>query len=159
MFPWFVFTQLSSKNGRPVFSPGHRTRSSVGAGRSRDVIQSVVLRHNVLVKALYAELVDEHGGLMVGTEQASGLGGFVDAVVKRSAQRYWIYEVKVAATASDAIRQALGQLLEYAYRPGAWNPERMYVVGEPAIDARSRRFLARLRDDFGLPIEYRRVIV
>lgn len=60
---------------------------------------------------------------------------------------------------SDAIRQALGQLLEYAYREGAWNPERLYVVGEAILDAGSKRFLRRLRDDFGLPIEYRQIVV
>lgn len=158
MFPWFVFTQLRSKNGRPAFTPGHRPRTPVGAGRGRVAIESTVLRHNSLVETLYAELVDEHGRTAVGTEQPSGLGGFVDAVVKRNDKRYWIYEVKVAATASDAIRQALGQLLEYGYREGAWNPERLYVVGEATIDAESKKFLSRLRADFGIPIEYRQVV-
>jgi hypothetical protein len=158
MFPWFVFTQLVSKNGRPAFTPGHRPRTRVGAGRERAAIESTELRHNFLVGALYAELADEHGHAAVGTEQPSGLGGFVDAVVKRNDKCFWIYEIKVAATASDAIRQALGQLLEYGYRDGAWNPERLFVVGEAPIDAESGKFLSRLRDEFDLPIQYRQLV-
>jgi hypothetical protein len=159
MFPWFVFTQLVSKHGRPTFTHGHRPRAQAGTGRGRVKIGSIALRHNLLVETLYAELVDEHGRVAVGTEQPSGLGGFVDAVVKRDDRHYWIYEVKVAASASDAIRQALGQLLEYGYREGAWNPEKLYVVGEAAIDAESRKFLNRLRKEFGLPLEYRRIVI
>jgi len=159
IFPWFVFTQLDGKNGRPVFTPGHRKRLHATSGGARTEPQTINLRHNLLVENLHAALIDEHGEKTVGTEQPSGLGGFVDAVVKLSEQRFWIYEVKVSATASDAIRQALGQLLEYAFREGAWNPRKMFVVGEPALDAGSRKFLARLHSKFRLPIEYRQIIV
>ncbi len=158
MFPWFVFTQLEGKGGRPVFTPGHKSRLRAGVGTNRVGIEYIKLRHNLLVETLYAELVDEHGRKVVGTEQPSGLGGFVDAVVKLGDARFWIYEVKVATTASDAIRQALGQLLEYAFREGAWNPQKMFVVGEPALDEGSRKFLSRLRREFELPVEYRQVI-
>jgi hypothetical protein len=158
MFPWFVFTQLEGKDGRPAFTPGHKSRVLAGTGTNRIGIETINLRHNLLVETLYAELVDEYGRKVVGTEQPSGLGGFVDAVVKLGDARYWIYEVKVATTASEAIRQALGQLLEYAFREGAWNPQKIFVVGEPALDEGSRRFLSRLRSQFELPVEYRQVI-
>lgn len=159
MFPWFIYTQLRGKNGRPVFTPGHRKRPHATSGHSSPETYTITLRHNLLVDTLHTELVDEHNEDAVGTEQPSGLGGYVDAVVQHSERRFWIYEVKVAETASDAIRQALGQLLEYAFREGAWNPQKMFVVGEPALDEGSRRFLSRLRKEFALPIEYRQVVV
>jgi hypothetical protein len=157
MFPWFVFGQLPGNDGRPAFAPGHRPRAKVGVGGQRTVLESMDLRHNAIVEALYLDLVAEHGVEAVGCEQPSGLGGFVDVVVRRDQGTFWIYEVKVAGSASDAIRQALGQLLEYAYRDGAWNPERLYVVAEGAIDAECQKYLGRLRSQFNLPIEYRRV--
>ena len=157
MFPWFVFTQIDDRDGRPLFTPGHRSRSRTGAGRDGRAVEAIVLRHNLLVESLYAELSAQYGRKAVGTEQPSGLGGFVDAIVRVTGERYWIYEVKVTDTASDAIRQALGQLLEYAYRQGAWNPQRMFVIAEPPLDGASRRYLARLRRQFKLPIAYRQL--
>jgi hypothetical protein len=159
MFPWFVYTQLEGTDGRPMFTPGHRSRSWTGIGHKRTETELTVLRHNLLVARLYSELSTEHGSRAVGTEQPSGLGGFVDAVVKFDDKRCWIYEVKVTSTASDAIRQALGQLMEYAYRDGAWNPEKMFVVCEALLDAGSERFLSRLRVEFQVPLEYRRIVV
>lgn len=159
MFPWFIFSQVASKHGRPAFTPGHRPRARSAAGRDRLEVGAITLRHNLLVETLHARLADEFGRDAVGTEQPSGLGGLVDAVVKYDDKSYGIYEVKVTATASDAIRQALGQLLEYAYREGAWDPEKMFVVGEAPLDAESRQFLARLREQFTIPIQYRRLVV
>jgi len=159
MFPWFVYIQLTGTDGRPVFTPGHRPRARTGRGRKRTETELTVLRHNMLVEKLYNDLSAEHGRKAVGTEQPSGLGGFVDAVVKFDDERCWIYEVKVTSTASEAIRQALGQLMEYAYRDGAWNPEKMFVVCEALLDAGSKRFLSHLHERFQLPLEYRRIVV
>src|SRR6185437_15024917 len=121
----FVFTQLEGGKGRPSFTPGHRSRARMGTGRLGAQTQLTDLRHNLLVEKLYGELAAEHGREAVGTEQPSGLGGFVDAVVMLQKRQCWSYEVKVTQTASDAIRQGIGQLLEYAYREGAWNPQKL----------------------------------
>jgi hypothetical protein len=158
MFPWFVFTQLTGKNGRPVFTPGHRPRAWTGAGRRTVQTERTTLRHNLLVERLHSELIEQHGQKVVGTEQPSGLGGYVDAIMLDE-KRCWIYEVKVADTASDAIRQALGQLLEYGYRDGGWHPQRIFIVAEPKLDAGSGRFLKKLRTTFRLPVQYRQLVI
>jgi hypothetical protein len=48
----------------------------------------------------------------------------------------------------------LGQLLEYSYWPGAQQAERLIVVGEPALDSESERYLTFLREELLMPIEY-----
>lgn len=159
LFPWFVHTQIGRNDGRPIFTAGHRLRVRETASDFPSATRSIILRHNVLVEHLYRKLVDEHGINSVGTEQPSGLGGFVDAVVRVSEKRYWIYEVKVVETASDAIRQAVGQLLEYGFREGAWNAQKIVIVAEPVLDTGSRKFLARLRKRFQLPVAYRQVTI
>jgi hypothetical protein len=157
MFPWFVYTQLAKRKGRPVFTPGHKSRLQWTQARAQVATRAIELKHNALVDELHRVLMEEHGRDAVGTEQPSGLGGFVDAILKLDEHQYWIYEVKVTKTASDAIRQALGQLLEYAYRVGAWEPQRMFIVAEPPLDTDTREFLSRLRSEFRLPIEYRQL--
>ena len=76
MFPWFVYTQLEGKGGRPVFTPGHKSRARGAEGTDRVKIGSIELRHNLLVETLYADLVGEHGRKAVGTggKSQSGLG-------------------------------------------------------------------------------------
>lgn len=67
------------------------------------------------------------------------------------------YEIKVAETASEIVRQAMGQLLEYAFRKGGLEPTRLFAVGEPLLDTLTRDFVARLNTQFNLNIEYLQV--
>jgi hypothetical protein len=103
-------------------------------------------------------LIEQHGQKAVGTEQPSGLGGYVDAIMLDEKRR-WIYEVKIVDTASDAIRQALGQLLEYGYRDGGWHPQKIFIVAGPKLNAGSGRFLKKLRTTFRLPVNYRQLVI
>ena len=52
------------------------------------------------------------------------------------------------------LREAIGQLLEYAFWPGAQEAKRLIVVGETAIDRDAAKYLCRLKERFSLPIEY-----
>ena len=65
-----------------------------------------------------------------------------------------LYEIKTALTARACLRDAFGQLLEYAFWPGAQEPTRFIVVGETAVDEEAREYLHQLRKRFSLPIEY-----
>jgi hypothetical protein len=79
----------------------------------------VDLRHNRLRKALYLTLSQCYGADAVSSrELPNGIGGRIDTVVSQSGG-YWFYEIKTALSARACIRDALAQLLEYAYWPGA----------------------------------------
>jgi len=64
----------------------------------------------------------------------NGIGGRIDTVVSQDGG-YWFYEIKTAMSARACIRDALAQLLEYAYWPGAREASRLIIVGEPELDA------------------------
>ena len=72
---------------------------------------------------------------------------------------YWFYEIKTALTARACLREAIGQLLEYGFWPGAQVPTRFIVVGETALDNDGQEFLSRLRNRFSLPIEYEAIAI
>lgn len=57
-------------------------------------------------------------------------------------------------SARGCIREALAQLLEYSFWPGAQVAEKLVIVGEPALDSESKRYIGVLRKEFLLPIEY-----
>ena len=118
----------------------------------------VTLRHNMLQEALYQRLTSQFGPDNVGTELASGVGTSVDVVVRRS-EGYWYYEIKTAHSPRACIREALGQLLEYAFWPGAQAASRLTVVGESPIDHDGEEYLRQLRTKFSLPVYYEQITV
>lgn len=113
----------------------------------------VRLVHNDIEFALYRHLCTIHGKQNVRAELPNA-GGLVDVAV-RLGDKFWFYEIKTALSARGCIREGLAQLLEYSFWPGAQIAEKLVIVGEPEVDEDSENYLARLRDSFGLPIEYR----
>jgi hypothetical protein len=111
------------------------------------------LRHNLLQESLYQRLASKHGKDNVRTEQPSGVGTLIDIVVQMN-DKYWFYEIKTALTARACLREAIGQLLEYGFWPGAQEPTRFIVVGESSLDKDGQEYLSRLREHFSMPIEY-----
>jgi hypothetical protein len=116
------------------------------------------LRHNLLQDALYQRLASKYGKDNVRTEQPSGVGTLIDIVVKMK-NGYWFYEIKTALTPRACLREAIGQLLEYGFWPGAQEPARFIVVGESSIDEDGQEYLRRLSQRFSLPIDYEAIEV
>ncbi|HEY1562520.1 MAG TPA: hypothetical protein VGF71_16755 [Caulobacteraceae bacterium] len=139
------------------FEPGfvERKASAVVSRIPREV--NVILRHNLIQKALYGRLVTEHGECHVRPEQRSGVGTFIDLVVRRPGDTYWFYEIKTAYSARACVREALGQLLEYSNWPGSPQVERLIVVGEAPLDLDAAEYVRRLRERFGIPLDYEQV--
>ena len=81
----------------------------------------------------------------------------VDAVVRRL-DEYWFYEIKTDSSPRACIREAIGQLLEYAFWPGGREACRLIVVGESPLDEDSKKYLRQLRDRFALPIYYEHIV-
>jgi hypothetical protein len=157
MFPWFVFEQMRDAAGGISFRPGHMERLEHGSANVSSGARDITYRHNLLQSQLYELLCSQYGKEAVKTELPTGTGGFADAVVRRSDSQFDLYEIKVAATAADAVRQAMGQLLEYAYRRGGLEPARLFVVAEPLLDEVTEAFLQRMREEFGLNLAYFRI--
>jgi hypothetical protein len=113
------------------------------------------LRHNLLQDKLAQCLIADFGVENVSTEQPSGAGTRIDVVVRQKDQ-YWFYEIKTARSPRVCLREAVGQLLEYAYWPHGQEPVafKLVVVGESPLDADAEEYLRRLTIRFGLPLEY-----
>jgi hypothetical protein len=140
------------------FVPGCSVKASSTSTTLAEKELNITLRHNTLQKALYKQLVARYGKDNVGTELASGVGTSVDLVV-RSSGKYWFYEIKTSPSPRACLREALGQLLEYSYWPGAQEAMRLVVVGEAALDKDGNEYLKRLRKRFSMPLEYEQIVV
>ena len=141
-----------------VFRSGCRTKKrSTIVRQSREQIKRD-LRHNELQKALYRRLVKKYGDENVGTENQGSNGTSIDLVVRRR-RGYWFYEIKTAPCVRACVREALGQLLEYAFWPGAHEAARLIIAGERPMDQCDEDYLRCLRQRFSLPLEYERITI
>lgn len=115
----------------------------------------VSLRHNAVRDALFSHLTQTHGSENTRRELDTGHGTLIDVAV-REGDRYTYYEIKTYSSAQACIREALGQLLEYSYWPGANKATRLVIVGEAEFAAPAKSYVEFLRKEFALPIEYRK---
>jgi hypothetical protein len=120
---------------------------------------NVSLRHNRLQAALTARLMTEYGAENVADEHPSGLGTKIDVVLRRAPEEYWYYEIKTAHSPRSCIREALGQVMEYAYWPGSREPRHLIVCGESALDDDGRAYLRQLNERFRLPVAYEQIVL
>lgn len=154
LFPWYVFDQLRDVTGKVSFRPGHTPRPASGEAVIESQRRSIEYRHNVIQDRLVSVLRAEHGHDAVGTEHPTGTGCRADALVLRGNGSLDLYEIKPAATARDAVRQAVGQLLEYGYRRGGLYPASMHVVSDAPLDDVTQEYLRELEVRFGLKFGY-----
>ncbi|MBA3312141.1 MAG: hypothetical protein H0T47_02445 [Planctomycetaceae bacterium] len=114
----------------------------------------VALRHNELQASLHDRLGEAAVGKSnVGVEIRSGCGTRID-VVTRNGDSYWFFEIKTAHSPRACIREAIGQLLEYSFWPGAQEAARLVIVGESPLDSEAEEYLNRLRERFDIPVYY-----
>ncbi len=147
------FPSISRTGSGFTFIAGHRARASTTTSSRSQRWIDIQLRQNDIQAALFAHLVGIHGAAAVGEELETGNGTRIDLAV-RAGNRYWFYEIKTGMSARACIREALGQLIEYAFWPGSEEAERLVVVAEPPLDSEAESFLKTLRERFGLPIFY-----
>jgi hypothetical protein len=134
------------------FRPGCRQRSGATVASRAQGELDVNLLHNRMQHALASHLVSKHGRENVGDEQAIG-GRSIDLVV-RCPTGYWFYEIKTHQSPRLCLREALGQLLEYAFWPGGQDATRLVVVGPSPLDPDSQQYLQTLQSRFSLPLDY-----
>ncbi len=111
----------------------------------------VDLRHNVLRSALAHQLATQYGAENVRTEQPTGVGTLIDVAVRHQGE-FWFYEIKTYHSPRACLREAVCQLLEYAFWPRdkEVNVSRLIIVGENKIDNDSEEYLHRIREKFSL---------
>ena len=107
--------------------------------------------HDKMQAKLMAELQKEYGPEFVMREQ-----DFVDVRVETEKELVF-FEIKTDLDPRAVIRQALGQILEYAFHPSRTGrrPDSLVIVGRSPLTEDDETYLQRLRDEFKLPLSYR----
>jgi hypothetical protein len=119
---------------------------------TKQVEIEIDIRHTKIQEKLVNKLSKEYGNENVALEHPLN-GNKIDVVVNDNGKRIF-YEIKTASNARDCIRQALGQILDYAYWPGNKNADTLVIVGEKAIDKDTKNYLKYLNNKCRIKLEY-----
>lgn len=144
------------KLGDFTFVPGHNAKKGKGdvCSTYKKKNEDLDLFHNRIQTALFEHLKSIHGEANVGTEISTGRGTLVDVVVQHG-KKYTFYEIKTSQSVRQCIRDALGQLLEYAHFVSPVPIKELIVVSPYKKTNDVTKYLATLRERYGLPISYR----
>ena len=105
-------------------------------------------QHNHLSNELVAYLKNNGYNSVVNDKD------FVDIQAIDSNGRKVFFELKTATKVKNAIRQALGQLLEYNHYPDCNKADKLIVVTENEADEDDIKYLMSLRNVYKIPIYY-----
>jgi hypothetical protein len=136
-----------------TFIPGHLNRriDDLKLHRRKKVIH-VQLLHNRIQNELFNVLSEKYGHNNVGTEQSIGMSGKIDVVLKD--RDYTFFEIKTDRSVRSCIREALSQLLEYAYWPDKERSNRLVIVTPNKLTKTAKSFINNLRAKFRIPVYY-----
>ena len=65
------------------------------------------------------------------------------------------YEIKTGTSVRASIRQAIPQLLEYAYWSAEKRADELVIVSHLKITGAAKKYLKFLRDQFNVPLSYK----
>lgn len=106
----------------------------------------------VMQARLMEELQEEYPGASIKREDR-----YID-ITLQTEDELFLFELKSDLEPRTVMRQALGQLLEYAYHPNREHPDlpiRLVIVGRSELSQHDKAYLDRLVGKFSLPLDYR----
>ncbi len=137
---------------RIQFNQGlHISEESISRSSSPEEIKTKHI-HNELMRRLYNYLSEQYGEENVGTENRIGTKK-IDVVVKIS-NGFNIYEIKSDPEPRNCIREAMGQILDYAYFECEDTIHQMTIVGKTPETKEVNAYLTTFRNDKSLEIYY-----
>lgn len=136
------------------FNPQYKPRKEATRANYGKRETDVDLFHNRMIGNSYKQLVKIFGKQNVGEDLNTGLGSKIDLVVQNK-DSYIFYEFKTSNTIRSCIREALAQLLEYAYYPNQRRAQKLIIVSHNKINKEAQEYLELLRKSFKIPVYYR----
>ncbi len=128
--------------------------SNSSYNREEKTVQVLYL-HNEIIKKFSKQLIEKHGNSNVRLEHPTGYGdNRIDIVVNTKAGLIF-YEIKTYPSIRTSIRQALGQIIEYATWPDQNRAKELIIVTQPTQEVDEvKAYMIHLRKQFNIPVFY-----
>ena len=107
--------------------------------------------HYKITESLYQYL--EKSGFTVEYERVSPAGGKVDMIAWKG-KKATFFEIKTYPNAKACIREAFGQVLEYAMYPADSRADKLVIVSQNKATASDHTYIKHIRETLNLSLEY-----
>ncbi|TDX42352.1 hypothetical protein [Orenia marismortui] len=109
----------------------------------------IVPVHNKMQNAIWKLLKESKVYEIVQIEKNN-----IDIKAKTESGVWHYFEIKTN-NPKKSIRNALGQIMEYAYFPNSKKAEKLYIISDERPKSNVKKYLRYLREKFDLPVYYR----
>lgn len=137
------------------FQPGKASTSSEYEKETSRSSTTVKRTHSDITESLYDYLQSVKGLTpeQVSIEKTRVGSAIVDAATKKK-NSYTLYEVKTNGTGLRNIRQALGQLFEYAFLDHSIKLEKLVIIGPAELNDVEKKYFSKLTSILDVALEY-----
>jgi hypothetical protein len=136
-----------------AFQSGHNEGNSSKLISYEEYNKTIDLEHNKIQSEIYKQLANKYGKENIGTENYTGNGTRIDLVVKHE-KSFTFYEIKTGNSALQCIREAFGQLIEYANFKNDVEIEKFIIVSPNKLNSEIKTYLEKIRKKYSIPIYY-----
>ena len=103
-------------------------------------------RHNRMQNAIRDILVDSGKYISIDLEV-----NYVDITATTKSGKVHFYEIKTSP-AKASIREALGQIMEYAFYPTGKKADKLFIIAPSQADDLDKQYIQTLRKVFNIPV-------
>ncbi len=136
------------------FRPGKaKSKSSYTASKKKGK-REVNSLHVEIIDFLYNYLSDKTDKNNLSVEKSSVNGKFIDLLEKIEDNEFIFYEVKTSNSGLTNIREAIGQILEYALIDEKIIPKKLIIIGPAKLNDNEKKYLKRLGKTITIRLEY-----
>jgi hypothetical protein len=121
--------------------------------RSQRIVECSQL-HNEIQNSLLGYLREAFPDEEIKLEGGTGYGTNIDLYRKAQSGVTYFYEVKTYPSAKACIREALGQLIEYAFYPDRKMANFLVIVSQAPLGDDERKYLSHLQSQLPIPVGY-----
>lgn len=137
-----------------IARPGEPTGSDENSSHQRaPKMVQVKKKHLEIQKKLLRFLRENFGDDNVTWEFNTESRTQVD-IARKDGNHLYFYEIKTYPSLRTSIREAFGQLIEYAHWSERLETIDLIIVTDLPIDDSSKRYISYLRDNYNIPISY-----
>ena len=156
LYDWDDSAEIESDTDLPfafISSQPNQDKTVVRLGNSNFQSKEIKQLHRQIAAALYKSLLKTTNPKNIACDLPNSEGTYID-MVKVEGNQYVLYEIKTYTQLRKNIREAIGQLMEYAFWTRNKKIKELVIVSEKTLDKKAGEYLAFLRKNFSLQISY-----